>query len=187
MIRFYHILLALCCCVAVAAAGNIVFEAETAALLEAPMVLVTAESVPAGSEYVAGASGGRYLEIPEDAGNPPKLNKGYARFEVEVAADGDYTLWARVYWEGECSNSFTVQVDELAPFLFGENATYKVWHWVRYPVSRMVRPLHLKAGKHTITFHNREDGVRLDQVLLTPNRRFVPVDIEQVTTVGGAP
>ncbi len=170
-----------------AAPANIVFEAETAAAIEAPMVLVTTTEVPAGSHFVAGASGEVYLEIPEDAGNPPKLNKGLARFSVDVPEAGGYTLWARVYWEGECSNSFTVEIDESAPFLFGENATYKQWHWVKYPVARMVPPINLTKGRHTITFRNREDGVRLDQIILSPNRRFVPVAIEGATTRGDQP
>ena len=64
-------------------------------------------------------------------------------------------------------------------FLFGEDATYKTWHWVKYPVSRTVKPLNLTEGKHTLTFFNREDGVRLDQILLSADKRFVPMDIEK--------
>jgi hypothetical protein len=169
-----------------AAPGRVVFEAETAIETELPMFVVGADRVPAGSVFVEGASGGQYLEIPENAGNPPKLEKGFARFEIDVPADGEYTLWARVWWEGECSNSFMVQIDENAPFLLGENATYHAWVWVKYPVARMMRPITLKQGRHAVTFKNREDGVRLDQIVLSPDKRFVPVDIEQVTTTGSA-
>lgn len=126
---------------------------------------------------IEGASG-TYLEIPEGAGNPPKVTAGKAVFSFEVPEDVQFTLWCRVWWEGECSNSFTVTVDDQPGFLFGENATYKVWHWVKYPVSRTTAPIRLTKGRHTLTFHNREDGVRLDQVLLSADRRFVPVDIE---------
>ncbi|MDD3543855.1 MAG: hypothetical protein PHG96_00680 [Kiritimatiellae bacterium] len=152
-----------------AAGAKICFEAETAELIEAPMVLVT--------NGIEGASGA-YLEIPEGAGNPPKVTDGKAVFAFEVPSDGIFTLWCRVWWEGECSNSFTVQSDDGAAFLFGEDATYKVWHWVKYPVARTTAPLRLSKGRHTLTFRNREDGVRLDQILLSADRRFVPVDIE---------
>ena len=156
--------------VAVQAAGvKICFEAETAKGCEAPMAVV--------SNGVAGASG-VYLEIPEGAGNPPKLEAGKAVFTVEIPEDGLFTLWRRAWWEGECSNSFSVSLDDQPTFLFGEDATYKVWHWVRYPVSRTSVPLKLAKGKHLLTFHNREDGVRLDQVLLSADKRFVPVEIE---------
>ena len=180
----------LCLCLAgpvLAAPPRLVFEAESAATLEAPMVVVAADQVPAGSAFAPGASAGRYLEIPEKAGNPPKLEKGFASYTFDLPEEGEYILWARVWWEGECSNSFTVQFDDQAPFCFGEDATYRTWHWVKYPVSRMTPPLRLKPGKHALVFHNREDGVRLDQVLLSPNKRFVPVDIERATTGGGAP
>ena len=136
------------------------------------------------SNGVAGASGS-YLEIPEGAGNPPKLEAGKAVFSVEVPEDGLVTLWCRVWWEGECSNSFTIGFDDQPTFLFGEDATYKAWHWVKYPVSRTVAPIKLAKGKHTLVFHNREDGVRLDQVLLSADKRFVPVDIEPAGTRPG--
>ena len=152
-----------------AAGVKICIEAESAPASELPMAVA--------SNGVAGASG-TYLEIPEGAGNPPKLDAGKAAFTVDVPEDGLFTLWCRVWWEGECSNSFTVMADDQPGFLFGEDATYKVWHWVKYPVSRTVAPIKLDKGKHTLTFRNREDGVRLDQVLLSSDKRFVPVDIE---------
>lgn len=133
------------------------------------------------SNTIAGASGA-YLEIPEGAGNPPKRNEGQATFSLEIPEDGLFTLWCRVWWEGECSNSFTVGFDSQPTFLFGEDATYKAWHWVKYPVSRTVSPITLAKGKHTLVFHNREDGVHLDQILLSADKRFVPVDIESAGT-----
>jgi hypothetical protein len=83
---------------------KICFEAETAERCEAPMAVV--------SNGIEGASGA-YLEIPEGAGNPPKLEAGKAVFTVEVPEDGLFTLWCRVWWEGECSNSFNVTVDQV--------------------------------------------------------------------------
>mgnify|MGYP001472022611 CR=1 FL=1 len=154
-----------------AAGHRLCLEAESGERLEAPAVVV--------SNGVEGASGA-YVEIPEGAGNPPKVQAGKVSFSFNTPADASYTLWARVWWEGECSNSFTVGIDDQPAFLFGENATYKAWHWVKYPVSRTAAPIKLAKGRHTLTFHNREDGVRLDQVLLSADKRFVPVDIEPV-------
>jgi hypothetical protein len=51
---------------------------------------------------------------------------------------------------------------------------------MRYPVARTAKPITLKAGTNTLTVLNREDGVRLDQVILSADRRFVPVDQEPV-------
>jgi hypothetical protein len=155
---------------ATAAGVKICFEAETAKTTESPMAVYTN-----GCE---GASG-PYLEIPEGAGNPPKLNAGKAEYQVNIPKDGAYVLWCRVWWNGECSNSFTVKIDDQPPFLFGEDATYKTWHWVRYPVSRTAKPIDLTAGDHSLVLLNREDGVRIDQILLSSDKRFVPVDIEK--------
>lgn len=152
---------------------KICFEAETAESCEAPMAVV--------SNGIAGASGA-YLEIPEGAGNPPKVECGKAVFSVEIPEEDVFTLWCRVRWEGECSNSFNVTLDDQPAFLFGENATYKTWHWVKYPVSRTSAPIKLAKGKHVLTFHNREDGVCLDQVLLSADKRFVPVETEPAGT-----
>ena len=154
-----------------AAGHKLCFPAASAELVEAPMAVVT--------NVIAGASG-PYLEIPEGAGNPPKVNKGKAVFSFEIPEDAEYILWARTHWDDECGNSFTVVIDDQPGFIFGEDATYKKWHWVKYPVSRTAKPISLKKGKHTITFHNREDGVALDQILLSADKRFVPVDIEKV-------
>lgn len=164
-------------------AANVVFEAETAAETEEPMVL---EKAPDGADAEHTASGGAFLHIKEGAGNPPKLEKGFAKFTVDVPATGAYRLWARVKWEGECSNSFTVQIDDRPAFLFGEDMTFGVWHWVKHPVARMAPLLQLEKGMHTIVFRNREDGVALDQILLASDKRFVPVGIAKATTDGGA-
>lgn len=152
-----------------AAGLKLCLEAESALSVEEPMAVA--------SNALAGASG-PYLQIPEGAGNPPKRDAGKAVFEVTIPEDGTFTLWCRVWWEGECSNSFTVNVDDQPAFLFGEDATYKAWHWVKYPVSRTAAPIRLAKGRRTLTFKNREDGVHLDQVILSADKRFVPVDIE---------
>ena len=156
-------------------AATVLVEAESAIETETPMACVT--NAVATGDVGHTASGGAWLSIPEKAGNPPKLEKGFAKFEVEIPSDGGWYLWARVLWDGECSNSFTIQIDDGAPFLFGEDTTFNVWHWVRYPVSRMAKPVTLSKGKHTIVFRNREDGVALDQFLLTTEKRYVPVGL----------
>ena len=163
-----------------AQAASLCLEAESAGTLEAPVVKVEAATPPAGITAVKGASGETYLEIPEGKGNPPKVTTGKAAYTLQIPADGTYVLWLRVYWEGECSNSFGVQLNDGAEFSFGQDGTYKSWHWVKSPPR--IRQLNLKKGTCTLTLKNREDGVRVDQIVLTTQRRFVPVDIEDVTT-----
>ncbi len=175
LLSIIYYLLSIICTAAASHAATVLVEAESAIETEAPMACVT--NAVATGDVGHTASGGAWLSIPEKAGNPPKLEKGFAKFEVEIPSDGGWYLWARVLWDGECSNSFTIQIDDGAPFLFGEDTTFNVWHWVRYPVSRMAKPVTLSKGRHTVVFRNREDGVALDQLLLTTEKRYVPVGI----------
>lgn len=170
----FPILFALSLLTAPLLATQIVIEAESAIETEAPVAKGT---TPPGATVEQAASGGSFLFIKEGAGNPPKLDKGFAKYEFEVPKAGAYRLWARVRWDGECSNSFLVQIDDRPAFLFGEDATFDVWHWVRYPVARMAPLVKLSQGKHVLVFRNREDGVALDQILLTTDKRTVPVGI----------
>lgn len=152
---------------------KICFEAESAHRIEEPMCIVSNN---------IGEVSGSALSIPEGAGNPPKRCEGAANYTFELETEGAYTLWCRVWWEGECSNSFTVKINDDPAILFGEDATYKVWHWVKYPVARTSAKVNLKAGKNTMRIENREDGIMVDQILFSDDKRFVPVDIEKTGT-----
>ena len=70
-----------------------------------------------------------------------------------------------------------MMLNEGRPFTFGQDAVYKNWHWVKAP--RRIKDLRMGAGQQKLTIQNREDGVRIDQILLTRDRRFVPVGVEE--------
>jgi len=79
--------------------------------------------------------------------------------------------------EGACGNSVFVKVDEAGkPMAVGNDGTYNAWHWLKVPVPQ---PYELGAGKHQIIVLNREDGIRLDQLLLTGDLEYVPQGIEE--------
>lgn len=149
---------------------RICFEAENTSSIEEPVCIV--------SNNIKNISGS-VISIPEKAGNPPERCEGMASYTFELPKKGAYTLWCRVWWAGECSNSFTVKVNDTPSILFGEDATYKAWHWVKYPISRTSPKFNLKAGKQILKIENREDGIMVDQVILSADKRFVPVDIER--------
>lgn len=157
------------------------FEAESAFQVDPPMrrVHATDSGLSTQDRAIAeAASGGAYLEIPQGAGNPPQLTAGAAKFLIEVPRPADYILWARVWWEDECGNSFTMRVDNQPAFVFGQDSTVRCWHWVRAPPR--LPCLSLSAGEHLLVVSNREDGARIDQILLTADPKYVPVGIERV-------
>lgn len=179
------VLAALAALPVVLAGENICFDAVTAGKIEAPMESQAATNAPADirDKIVKGVSGGSFLAIAQGKGYPPAMTEGLASFTFTVDSDGDYYLWCRTWWLDECSNSFLINIDEAKPFIFGEDSTFKTWHWVKAPAR--LKQLTLTKGKHTLTFRNREDGVYLNQILLTADKKYVPVDIETVTTGAG--
>lgn len=154
------------------------FEGESAIQVSEPMEISSADTAEDNVRQTAlkKASGGKALEVPQGKGNPPEVTTGKAEYAFEVDADGDYFLWCRVWWLDECANSFTMNIDNARSFTFGQDATYKTWHWVKAP-SRL-KQLSLSKGKHKLVVACREDGAMLDQVVLTTNKRYVPVGIE---------
>lgn len=164
------------------AGGRVCLEAETATALVAPMRV--AEAGGTNADTVAGASGGKYLEIPKDAGHPPAMTNGEARIAFTIDEPGDYTFWGRVYWLSACNSSFTLQIDDALPFTFGKDATFNAWHWVKQPPRLKMT---LAKGPHTLMVRNRQDGVKLDEVLFTIDKHYVPVGVEDVTSGGARP
>jgi hypothetical protein len=166
---------------------TVCLDAVSASFLEAPMEIASATNAPLDlrDKIAKGASGGRYLEIAQGKGNPPDVATGKAVFTIDIPEDGDYILWCRTWWSDECGNSFFINLDEAKPFTLGEDSTFKTWHWVKAPAR--LKQLTLTKGPHTLTVRNREDGVKLNQVLLTNDKQFVPVDVETVTVKAAAP
>ena len=166
------------------AGGTVCFEAESAKALTAPMRVVNVVKPPpeAKEPPVKGASGESYIEIPEGAGKPPEAG-GTATYAFEISDPGTYYLWCRVWWADGCGNSVGMKIDSAPAFTFGQDATYKSWHWFRAPLK--LQQLELTKGAHTLTVSNREDGVILDQILFVKERRYVPVDIEAITPAAG--
>ncbi len=154
--------------------GTLCFEAEDAISIEAPVRIWDGGEDPADRKVAAEASGGKFIEIPEGAGDPPDV-AGEAVYEFEITQPGRYRFWGRVWWPNSCGNSFTWILNDDNPFVFGRGGTYESWHWVRGML------VTLQPGRHTLRVLNREDGARLDQILITRNLRFVPMGIEEVT------
>lgn len=156
-----------------ATAGTVCLEAEAARDVQAPMAIAKADPARDGRDPM---SGDACLVVPEGAGKPPKVG-GSAVLDFEVAEAGTYVLWTRAWWTDRCGNSVSVAVDDGKPCIV-EDSTYKSWHWLKLKAVTF----NLSAGKHRLKLLNREDGVRLDQFLLTTDAGFVPVGIEKAAT-----
>ncbi len=145
------------------------------------------------------ASGGKFIEIREDAGKPPKVfGKAVCSFSVEKKAS--YRLWGRRWWKDSCGNSVSLEITGGKPVstdkgtsadrkhVFGEDASYNPelgipWKWTKGMIYS------LDKGTYTFTIHNREDGIRIDQFLfveIVPGEsEYEPVDMETPSPHGG--
>ncbi len=157
------------------AANMVCIEAEHPVEITRPMQIVDATAQP---ETLKNASGGKYLEVPDGAGKPPEVG-GSAVYSFTIDSPGTYYLWGRVWWPDGCGNSFSMSLNDAKEFAFGQDGTEKRWHWVAAPPR--LKQLELDKGTHKLVISNREDGAKIDQILLVKNRRYVPVDIEKAT------
>jgi len=98
-----------------------------------------------------------------------------AIYTVNISQAGVYCLWGRVQACDVRDNSFFVQIDDNLDNLW-EIKTGDHWHWDKVNDRNILDPLRfiLKSGVHTIKIKMREDGTKLDKMLLTNNIGFVP-------------
>jgi arylsulfatase A-like enzyme len=145
---------------------NFWLEAEEADTIVHPFMVANDE----------GASGGKYIFSPNGTGN--EYTPGgtiMATYTLNIPQTGVYTLWGRVQAGNGNDDSFFVQIDDNVDTMW-EVERGDHWHWdtvndrdIRDPVR-----FSLTSGVHTIKIKLREDGTKLDTLLLTNDVDFVP-------------
>jgi Right handed beta helix region len=100
---------------------------------------------------------------------------GSAVAEVSVPLAGTYRIWSRVGGQGGRGGSWLVEVDGGQPVPVDTGGGG--WTWVDHrhgdPGSKL--DVHLNAGRHVLRLTGRGAGIGLDRVILTTDRRCVPV------------
>lgn len=122
--------------------------------------------------------GVRCLTLAENAGGiiawmgveQGSVDIGSARLSLYAPRDGEYTVWARVYFDDKCGNSFGFHMDQQG---FGNFPDYENtlgrWHWLPLLLEYLgPETVHLKAGSHSVRLEAWEDGVFLDKFALLP-------------------
>jgi hypothetical protein len=117
------------------------------------------------------AYGGKFVHVPEGKGNnfndTTKGGPGEVRFSISIPQAGTRALWARTLAPNGGSDSF---------YITRNGALIREWY---VPLSttwkwNKVANLSLASGSLSLAFRQREDGTKLDQVMLTPDLNFVP-------------
>jgi hypothetical protein len=157
------------------------------------------------------ASGASYIEVA--AGNnsqtsmPP--SEGVATYRLSVEADGVYKIWTRVMAPTRNNDSFWVRMDKLVPDPMGGPPTVvkgsairwndialgTAWHWTRVIADGSTTPVsfNLTAGDYVLNIAYREEGSRLDVMVITSDTAFnptsppagAPAPVQIITTADG--
>lgn len=115
------------------------------------------------------ASRAKFVHVPNGA-----PVGGAVRFTLNIPRAATYTVWGRVMGATTDDNLFDVAIDggTTQPWGFAAGST---WVWDR--VGNVANgKLYLTAGTHTIDVLRREDGARLDRLVVTSRSDFVPVE-----------
>ena len=124
------------------------------------------------------ASAGQYVTVT--AGNNSQAaapSSGHMTFSFSVATSGTYRVWGRVIAPVDTDDSFWVRMDAGAWINWNDVVPGASWHWARVTndaASDAVVSYSLAAGNHTLTIAYREDGARLDRLLITSDLVFTP-------------
>lgn len=146
---------------------TIQMEAEHAALVE-----------PMGIGEDITASGGRYIMVPDGAGTvlyrPDETDGGTATFVFSVPVEDTYYLWGRTIAPHGGADSFYYQIDGSG-FVRWSVPQGSNWQWASGSLGESGRAMFpLDAGEHTLVIKCREDGTRLDKIIVTNDWDFVP-------------
>jgi hypothetical protein len=122
------------------------------------------------------ASSGRYILVPNGAGNitDPSQAGGYAQYTFNVPTGGSYVIWGRASAASTLDDSFFVKVDNGAYALW--DVQFGTWVWDMVNNRGVADPViySLGAGTHTLIVKQREDGAKIDRILITNDMGYVP-------------
>lgn len=135
------------------------------AALEPPMVFVADER----------AESGGYVHVPDEYSDATYVEVGAATFTFEAPEAGAYTLWGRTMGLDGKSDSFFVKLDDRdeQEWHVGRAPEEPQWRWGSVDTLTGVR---LEEGQHRLRIRSREDGTRLDTIIVTNDPFFTPED-----------
>jgi hypothetical protein len=100
---------------------------------------------------------------------------GLAEYQVTVLEEGDYVIWARVIAPTGKDDSFFAAMDD-GSFKRWNVERSEIWTWDKINEHKGADPLlfNLTVGSHTFYLMQREDGTKLDKIIITKDFEFKP-------------
>ena len=147
---------------------TVAFEAEHPVRFSAPLEIRTDDEA-SGRLYIGGADGAKSTDqAPEN---------GRALYPFNVPQAGAYTVWARVIADDDDEDSFWVRMNGGAWMRWNGIAEDDDWRWRivhQGDEGGDVMHFRLRAGRNALEIAYREDGARLDRILVTNDPRVSP-------------
>jgi hypothetical protein len=116
------------------------------------------------------ASSGRYIWVPSGKGDlsNPSLAGGSAKYTFELPVGGTYLLWGLTLAGNTSDDSFYVSLDGQ-PYMLWDVKISQDWSWNILNNRGVADPVYLRLtpGTHTLTIKQREDGTKIDKLILT--------------------
>ena len=139
----------------------------------------TGSAIPGftGTGYVQTPNQGTKQWIAERAGNPRSAELDYP---IQIPEAGIYHVWARVYAPDAESNNASISLStssdvrtrpDINQAWLIEPKTTGQWEWVKID-----NPLSIPAGLHRLALRRGQDGLAVDQIVMTRFENFNPED-----------
>ena len=143
--------------------------------LEAERGTITAPMRVRASSTASAGAGIQAAAGSNSVAAPP--NRGRARYSFQVGASGRYRIWGRAIAPTAQDDSFWIRVDGGPWRVWHGISLGSRWHWVDLETaagSRLPLLADLAAGGHVLELAYREDGARLDRLLITDALGYTP-------------
>ena len=103
--------------------------------------------------------------------NGPRLD-----YDVEFNTTGTYYIWVRMIGPNGSDNSVHVGLDNVPATLGyqGLSLTSSSWRWANRVGTRLVTVNITTPGRRTLNVWMREDGTRIDKIVMTRSSSYVP-------------
>jgi hypothetical protein len=171
-----------------ARADTFLIEAEDTSTVSNPMLVKDAF---AGS--ATPASAGRFVEVAAGQNNngssttpalDPVTNQvpGQACYSMFFFETGVYRIYGRVIAANTSDDSFWVRIDNNAWINWNTIALGSSWHWDSVHLNNSTTPLTFNFNAqdvHTVCVAYREDGAKLDSLLVTSDATINPATATQ--------
>lgn len=118
----------------------------------------------------SGYAGDGYVTTQDDGtGNGSWATTDSLGYDLVIQTDGTYHIWMRISQAGGAGNSAYVGVDGTQVGGTFDNGSGSGWVW-----KEAGGTVALTAGDHVFDLRRREDGYRVDRILLTTDGALIP-------------